>query len=452
VCDTMVLLRVDQQDTPQENATGERGQHWHALLTNKEDVLRATRPRLIRLAQLRGVAPDAIEDVVQETLLEAWKHLDRLQSPDGFQFWINEICRNVCRRYARRRAGDLLRHIPLVDPQQADTGESGEDSGMSILDVADPHTLDLSEELSRQELNVLLDRALGKLPGNTRSAVELCYLAELPQSEAAARLGLTISALEARLHRARRQLRQILSGPLREDAEALGLSFGEELAQGWRESRIWCPVCGRRRLRGTFIPKPGGSVDLHMECPDCSRRLWGKIVSMGLVDLSGLRSFRPAWKRTQQGLADLLAPVVSQGRAPCPLCGAQASAEVLDTATDRQSIWDGKPFGCDTHEPYFRFWIRWHCPRCAARNDSGHPDEDTQSPMAFSADDQVYWSHPVTRQFILDHPHYISEPDVPAEYMGQPAIRFRMTDLAGAERMTILAHRYTLEVLAIFRD
>jgi RNA polymerase sigma factor (sigma-70 family) len=444
VHDAIVTLKEHQQNPTQENAIGERGDHWRALFTDNENLLQATRRRLMRLAQLRGVAPDAIEDVVQETLLEAWKHMDGLKSPSGFQFWIDEICRNVCRRYARRRAGELLRYIPLVDPYRSE-GESGEDGAAPVIDIADPHALDLSEALSRQELNVLLDRALGKLPGNARSAVELCYLAELPQSEAAERLGLTISALEARLHRARRQLRQILSGPLREDAEALGLVLDGELAQGWRETRIWCPVCGRRRLLGRFIPKPNGGVNLCLECPECSQSCWGKIVSMGLVDLRGLRSFRPAWKRTQQGFADLLAPIVSQGRSHCPGCGALASAEVIDTATDECAM--GKS------PSYFRFWIKWDCPRCAYnKEDLGYDGMDDPGPMLFSADDQVYWSHPVTRQFILDHHHYISEPDVPAAYMGQPAIRFRMTDLASAERMTVLAHRHTLEVLAIFRD
>lgn len=54
----------------------------------------------------------------------------------------------------------------------------------------------------------LLERALGELSGKAREVVELCYLVELPQREAALRLGLTISALEARLHRARRQICQ----------------------------------------------------------------------------------------------------------------------------------------------------------------------------------------------------------------------------------------------------
>ena len=62
---------------------------------------------------------------------------------------------------------------------------------------------------------VLLDHALGSLSSSARELVELCYLVELPQREVAARLDLSLSALEARLHRARQHLRQVLNGPLR---------------------------------------------------------------------------------------------------------------------------------------------------------------------------------------------------------------------------------------------
>ena len=84
-----------------------------ALLTDQDGILTETRRRLARLARTRGVEPLAIEDVVQETLLEAWSHLDRLHTPAGFHLWIDEICCNVCRRAAHRREVDLLRRAPL---------------------------------------------------------------------------------------------------------------------------------------------------------------------------------------------------------------------------------------------------------------------------------------------------------------------------------------------------
>jgi hypothetical protein len=83
----------------------------------------------------------------------------------------------------------------------------------------------------------------------------------------------------------------------------------------------------------------------------------------------------------------------------------------------------------------YQFWVKWHCPQCGGG--------------ASSADDLVYWSHPLAEHFIMQHPRWISEPDRPVEYAGQPAIRFQMADMTSTERLTILAHRQTLQVLAI---
>ena len=420
-----ISTQADHDGLTQERSTGERQRLQAELLADKEGLLQAVRPRLLRLAQLRGVAPDAIDDVVQETLLEAWKHLDRLQSLEGFHPWIDEICRNVCRRYARKQQTDLLRYVPLLDLDQFDSDDSSEIEAPSITYLADLDALDPIEALSRKDLTVLLNRALTALPGTSRDVVELYYLSELPQRDAAMRLGLSISALEGRLHRARRQLRQLLSGPLRAEAESLGLMLDNESAIGWRETRLWCTVCGRRRLQGTFEPWPGGTVNLHLRCPDCSQRSGlSNVHSKGLVQLDGLRSFRPAWKRTMQEIARRLTPALTQGWFPCPLCGTPVSLEV--SSADEMALQISGPY---------QFWVKWHCPHCEGG--------------ACSADDLVYWSHPLAEHFIMQHPRWISEPDRPVEYAGQPAIRFQMADVTSTEHLTILAHRQTLQVLAI---
>src|SRR5579863_9897147 len=183
------------------------------------DWLAAARPRLARLARARGIAPDAIEDVVQETLLEAWTHQERLHTPAGVAAWLDEICRNVCRRHARRHALELRRLAPAPVSFLEDGG--GEEAALGLALLPDPAALDPVEALSRQEMGMLLDRALGGLARQAREALELCYLTEVPQREAADRLGISLSALEARLHRARAQVRELLNGPLRGDAIAL---------------------------------------------------------------------------------------------------------------------------------------------------------------------------------------------------------------------------------------
>jgi hypothetical protein len=266
-----------------------------------------------------------------------------------------------------------------------------------------------------------------------REAVELSYLQEWPQRKVAAHLGLSMSALEARLHRARRQMRQLLNGPQRAEAAAFGLALGEDPATSPRETRLWCNLCGQRRLRGSFVPQPDGSVNLHLDCPECVVRFGlGQIHSKGLVQLDGIRSFRPAWKRTMQAITQLSRQGMTQGWHPCPRCGTPASVRLV--SKDEERLLKG---------PY-QFWVVWHCPRCTG--------DACPSPGTVSADDVVYWSHPALRQFILQHARWVSEPDQAAEYAGQPAIRFRLVDVSSGACRTILAHRQTLEVLAIFEQ
>ncbi len=406
-----------------------------------ETVIVAARPRLLRLARLRGVSPDVAEDVVQETLLEAWRCLDRLYDPTGIDRWLDEICRNVCRRYARKQATEQ-RNLALSAP--ADDGEQRASETVTLDNIPDSETSDPIEALNHQDMALLLDQALGLLPGAAREVVELCYLRELPQREATDRLGLSLSALEARLHRARRQLRALFNGPLRREAEAFGLALDDASAQEWHETRLWCPACGRQRLAGMFIAQPDGGLNLHMRCPTCEQDSGlcdidsSSVHSKGLIQLDGLQSFRPAWKRTMQGTAQRFTQALQSGAYRCPFCGAPALLRLVDKVQ--------APTGVDlpgslARHPY-RFWVWWRCqqPRDGSDGHSG----------LFAASDLVYWSCAESQRFMRDHPHYLSEPELLVEFAGQPALRLQLADTTSAARLTLLADRQTLRVLAVY--
>src|SRR5579862_315927 len=417
----------------------------HANFDEIEGWLAAARPRLLRLARLRGVAHDAIEDVVQETLLEAWKHQDRLYAPEGAHAWLDEICRNICRRYARKDSAEQQRMLPSSGSYEHNVeygdGDGSKTSDSLLKTIPDTNLPDPLDALCRQDVALLLDRAFGALSVSAREAMELCYVKEAPQREAAERLKLSLSALEARLHRARHQLRQTLNGPLRADAETLGLTLDQEVADGWRETRLWCTLCGQRRLMGMFLPQPDGSVNLHMRCPDCERRYGlsdvhnSNVHSRGVIQLDGLQSFRPAWKRTMQGVAQRFMRALPVGARHCPYCGAPAALQLFDKTRATEITEEVVlPAGLSRH-PY-QFWVWWRCLRCHPRLNDGSG--------VFAASDLVYWSHAQTRQFMGEHPHWVSEPELLMEYAGQPAIRFQMADCASAARLTVLANRQTL--------
>src|SRR5215467_6539996 len=119
-------------------APGEREWLRSALLTDQDGLLTATRRRLAGIAQARGMESQVIDDVIQETLLEAWSHLDRLRSPAGFHPWVDEICRNICRRVNRTRQQDARRYaLPQHGTGALDEAAGLENDG-ALLDIPAP--------------------------------------------------------------------------------------------------------------------------------------------------------------------------------------------------------------------------------------------------------------------------------------------------------------------------
>jgi len=375
----------------------------------------AARPRLLRLARLNGIGPDEAEDVVQETFLEAWRHLEKLREPERLSAWLDGICRNICKRHL---------HAESSAPHTSELSESLDEVS---TDLSDSLAIDPAEELERQDMQVLLDRALGHLSESTRELIELCYLAELPQREVAQRLDMSLGALELKLHRARRQLRQILHGELREDAQAFGLLLSDEESRGWQETRQWCFVCGKRRLRGIIEHQPGGRAAMRLRCPECSPRYDIDFVNTGNSPGFGpIHSFRPAVKRWMQAGAEFYQTCLNQQR--CPVCQSTVQIQIIDRSTlvPPYSLYDALPLG---------IYARVDCPSC------GTGFCEAYIPVLL---------HTAIRDFIL-RPRVLYEPATFTTYAGQDAISFRLVDLGGTDVLTVMAHPQTLHLMAATR-
>src|SRR5688572_27690176 len=82
-------------------------------LPDKEFNIEATFPterdRLVRLCVRMTGSLDAAEDLAQETLIEAWRHEEKLYNPEGYSKWLSAIALNVCRRWSQRRGRELTR-------------------------------------------------------------------------------------------------------------------------------------------------------------------------------------------------------------------------------------------------------------------------------------------------------------------------------------------------------
>jgi RNA polymerase sigma-70 factor, ECF subfamily len=133
-----------------------------------------------------GPNPSDVDDIVQESFLQAFIALDRLRDPDRFAGWLAGIVYNVCRGVARRAPVTLLPDWP--EPLHP----------VSVGGLPSAEHLDLADALRA---------AVADLPAGQRRAVALHYYADLPPGQIAEPAG----AARASLHKARLRLRAYLT-------------------------------------------------------------------------------------------------------------------------------------------------------------------------------------------------------------------------------------------------
>jgi RNA polymerase sigma factor (sigma-70 family) len=150
------------------------------------------------LAVLRN--PDDAEDVTQTTFMNAYRAFQRGERPETPKNWLIAIAHNVCRqrfRQASRRPNEV-----------------------EFVEEIAPAPEEVEEKYSLEDIQ----RALGQLAFNQRSALVMRELEGRSYAEIAEILGLTVGAVETLIFRARRALREQLEGSLSCEEAELALS------------------------------------------------------------------------------------------------------------------------------------------------------------------------------------------------------------------------------------
>ena len=132
----------------------------------------------------------AAEDVVQETLVRAWRHADRLSESEGsVRGWLLTVVRNLVYDRTRRR-----RSRPVEVGELAPEAVVSNDHSDQVVDTI-----------------VVMD-ALAALPVQHRSVLELVYFKGSTVAEAAEELGIPVGTVKSRTYQAIRLLRKAMSG------------------------------------------------------------------------------------------------------------------------------------------------------------------------------------------------------------------------------------------------
>src|SRR5262245_43582681 len=182
------MARVDPTQRPSERASNPID--WSAAL--------ALHGRWLRTVVIARVGdPWAVDDVLQEVAVAAVKNGHQLRDVGSCGPWLYRLAVVTALQYRRRhgRGRKLIdRFAERVPPTDADHRE-----------------LDPLDWLLADEQKALVRQALGCLPRRDAEVLLLKYTEDWTYKELAEHLGLSASAVEARLHRARQRMRRALA-------------------------------------------------------------------------------------------------------------------------------------------------------------------------------------------------------------------------------------------------
>jgi RNA polymerase sigma-70 factor (ECF subfamily) len=157
-----------------------------------QELLDAYGDRLLRSAFLLCGNEAEAQDLVQETLLQAFRSIHRFQGRSSIYTWLHAILLNLSRHH-RRSQRRIIYDDDLVNRETADENPVHPDANAA---------------------SSALRRALRQLSALHREVIILRYYEDLKIHEIAAELGISKGTVKSRLHYALQQLQTFLPGEL----------------------------------------------------------------------------------------------------------------------------------------------------------------------------------------------------------------------------------------------
>lgn len=173
---------------------------------------------------------DDARDVLQETLLTAFKNLGSFRGDSQLSTWLYQVARSFCIKQRRRREGEPA-HLESLE-------------GTEVKAIPTDAT-SLDAKAHAREVGQLIQAAMNTLPEEHREALVLRDVEGLSAEEAADVVGIEVGALKSRLHRARMQLKQRLAAVLDDQDTDLGCPELQQELSAYAASEVDQAACAR---------------------------------------------------------------------------------------------------------------------------------------------------------------------------------------------------------------
>ncbi|MGA2220991.1 MAG: RNA polymerase sigma factor [Verrucomicrobiia bacterium] len=179
-----MLVVAEREQLPVQQARAGDAEAWNVLLKRYQLPLYVYVFELVHNEQ-------ASLDIVQETFVNAVRHLDSLLDDEKFGSWLFGIAHQKCIQQWRRQNRDAELQEELADAP------------------ADANNTPL-ELLIREEQEAEFMKLLDRLPTPQRSVLLLHFVEDFSLEEIAAITGAQLGTVKSRMHYAKRALRKLL--------------------------------------------------------------------------------------------------------------------------------------------------------------------------------------------------------------------------------------------------
>lgn len=183
--DDFIKSRIKQVLIGDQNAFGE--------------IVEVYRDKIYQLCyRMLGNAYEA-EDMAQEAFIRAYVNIERFNVNRKFSTWLYRIATNLCIDRIRKKKPDYF-----LDAEVAGT------EGLTLYSQIASTEATPDEEVSKMELQSIIQQEILKLPEKYRSVIVLRYIDELSLNEISEILSLPLGTVKTRIHRGREALRKQL--------------------------------------------------------------------------------------------------------------------------------------------------------------------------------------------------------------------------------------------------